>query len=92
MAASFQQINTNKATAPGNGGFVTQCHTHCEAQSDGYFTSFAINGVTMAEAASKWIADNIAAKGQAPAAGHWAVDIPLSAVPPYYSNPSCPQA
>jgi len=38
----------------GNGAFVVSCHTHCEAQSDSFWKTFAVNGVTMQEAFSAW--------------------------------------
>eukprot|EP00462_Mataza_sp_D1_P017136 CAMPEP_0175152716 /NCGR_PEP_ID=MMETSP0087-20121206/19284_1 /TAXON_ID=136419 /ORGANISM="Unknown Unknown, Strain D1" /LENGTH=449 /DNA_ID=CAMNT_0016439211 /DNA_START=148 /DNA_END=1497 /DNA_ORIENTATION=+ len=50
-------MQTSEASAtyhrPGNGAFIHSCHTHCEAQSDDFFT-FAVNGVTMQQAVSKW--------------------------------------
>jgi len=47
----MQQYATYNKT--GNGSFIHSCHTHCEAQSDAY-NSFAVNGVTMQKAVSKW--------------------------------------
>jgi len=38
----------------GNGAFIHSCHTHCEAQDDTAFNKFAVNGVTMQQALSKW--------------------------------------
>lgn len=38
----------------GNGAFIHSCVTHCEAQSDPAFNTFAVNGVTMRKALGTW--------------------------------------
>eukprot|EP00659_Diplonema_papillatum_P010689 gene10689-16445_t len=38
----------------GHGAFVHSCHTHCEAQVDDQFMTFAVNGVTMRTALAQW--------------------------------------
>jgi len=38
----------------GNGAFIHSCHTHCEAMSDQQWGTFAVRGVTMREAFSRW--------------------------------------
>jgi len=47
------EAHTGPYNKPGNGAFIHSCHTHCEAQSDA-FDKFAVNGVTMQQAVSKW--------------------------------------
>lgn len=39
---------------PGNGAFIHSCHTHCEAQTTADYTKFAVDGVTIQQAVSKW--------------------------------------
>jgi hypothetical protein len=51
---------TTTAKANGNGGFIYSCHTHCAGQTSNYYNTFAINGVTMQQAVSKWWASNTA--------------------------------
>ena len=53
--SDFGEIASSTKTykKAGNGAFFHSCHTHCEAQS-GSWNKFAIGGVTMQEAASKW--------------------------------------
>lgn len=46
--------NTTTFSKPGNGAFLHSCHTHCEAQDDHLFKTFAVGGVTMQQAISKW--------------------------------------
>eukprot|EP01060_Flectonema_neradi_P023432 TRINITY_DN3168_c1_g1_i1.p1 TRINITY_DN3168_c1_g1~~TRINITY_DN3168_c1_g1_i1.p1 ORF type:complete len:419 (+),score=77.28 TRINITY_DN3168_c1_g1_i1:53-1309(+) len=38
----------------GNGAFIHSCQTHVEAKSDSHWVTFAVNGVTMQQAVSKW--------------------------------------
>jgi len=47
-------MNVTTAQKAGNGGFIYSCHTHCGAQTNSYFDTFAINGVTMQQAVSAW--------------------------------------
>lgn len=47
--------STGTALSPTNGGFVVSCHTHCEAQNDGPWTTFAIAGVVMRDAVAAWM-------------------------------------
>ena len=54
--------------SPANGGFVVSCHTHCEAQNDGPWTTFAINGVVMRDAVAAWM------EATAPASPLWYTD------------------
>ena len=54
------------STAAGNGAFIHSCHTHCEAQTDPLWNTFAVGGVTIQQAVSRgWAAD-----GSEPAAKH----------------------
>ena len=46
--------STETYTRVGNGAFIHSCHTHCEAQSDDFFNSFQVGGVSMQQAVSKW--------------------------------------
>ena len=52
----FDAIISHKGTytKPGNGAFIHSCHTHCEAQDSHLYTTFAVGGVTMQQAVSKW--------------------------------------
>lgn len=71
---SITQINANKSGAPGNGAFLTSCHTHCEAQGGG-FDTFQVNGVSMMQAVSTWMAANANPSAPpAPSAAHTLVD------------------
>lgn len=77
---------TGTANKPGNGAFLTSCHTHCEAQSDGAWTSFSIGGVTMGQAFEAWMAS----PATDPAAAHTYTDCTLNAgTSPRACNPSC---
>jgi hypothetical protein len=53
----FDSIMTEDGSATyskdGNGAFIHSCHTHCEAQGGAFF-KFAVNGITMQQAVSKW--------------------------------------
>ena len=89
VAASVFVLSVNKSQAPGSGGFLDSCHTHVEAGSSG-FSTIAIGGVTMQQAFSAWLADNVAAKGQAPAAKHWTADCQYSGAG--MCNPTCPNS
>jgi len=67
LQQSFLNANKAKSLAPGNGGFVHSCHTHCEAQSDDFVT-FKIGTSTMRDAFAAWYTANINSGGKAPAA------------------------
>lgn len=87
MVTSLSQTNAAKYAAPGSGGFLTSCHTHCEAQSSSCFTNFAIGGKTMMKAASAWIQSNQASGGKS--APQWLTDCSYSTTAPYQCNPTC---
>lgn len=71
MIASFTVDNAAKSGAPGSGGFLTSCHTHCEAQQWG-FDDFKIDGSSMRDAAAAWITANQASAGTSKA--QWSID------------------
>lgn len=83
----FQSIMTHKVTytKPGNGAFIHSCHTHCEAQNDESYTTFAVGGVTMQRAVSKWWA----ADGTAPASENSYASCEYKTTSPYKCNPTC---
>ena len=85
MVASLTATNAAKARAPGSGGFVTSCHTHCEALN--FFDAFTVGGVTMRDAVTAWLAANQASGGTSEPL--WHVDVPYTSTPPYAQNPSC---
>ena len=89
LAASVFVMGVNKSQAPGSGGYLDSCHTHVEAGGSG-FSTIAIGGVTMQQAFATWLADNIAAKGQAPAAKQWTSDCQYSGA--RMCNPTCPNS
>ena len=72
-------------SAPGNGAFVHSCHTHCEAQNDEQYTRFAIGGVTMQQAVSKWWS----AEPMEPAAAHTYSPCLYNPAAPHKCNPTC---
>jgi hypothetical protein len=75
--------STTTAKKNGNGGFIYSCHTHCAGQTNSYYNTFAIGGVTMQQAVSKWWASN-AAQAQ------WAWPCYYSATTtPRQCNPTC---
>lgn len=82
--------STPKSSTPGNGGFLTSCHTHCEGQGSA-FTTFSIGGVKMGDAVRAWLASNAAAPGgAAPSADNWHVDCAyLPGTATHQCNPSC---
>ena len=86
MRAPLPLQNTATAQSPTNGGFVVSCHTHCEAQSDGPWTTFAIGGVVMRDAVAQWM--NAA---EAPAAPMWHTDCAYKGgnITNRQCNPSC---
>jgi len=49
---NYHQVSN--AAKAGNGAFLHSCHTHCEAQDDHAFNTYAVNGVTMQKAVSAW--------------------------------------
>ncbi len=75
---------TATAVKPGNGVFLTSCHTHCEAQDDPAWLKFAIGGTTMRDAFTAWMG----ATGE-PAAVHTHVDCTYSTTAPFACNPTC---
>ena len=82
-----ETIKTAGATynRPGNGAFIHSCHTHCEAQGDAFFT-FAVNGVTMQSAVSKWWNSD----GTDPAAEHSYESCKYkTTTSPHKCNPTC---
>jgi hypothetical protein len=87
FSAEFTQKMNGTATAgaPGNGGFIVSCHTHCEAQSDGAWTGFQIGGVTMRDAVAAWMD----ADPSAPAADNTHYDCTYNSASPHNCNPSC---
>ena len=75
---------------PGNGGFITSCHAHCEGNTDSYWATVEVGGVVMRDAVAAWMASDAAA---APA---WSVDCHLNVrLPPNppldarLCNPTC---
>lgn len=56
---------TGTASVAGNGGFLTSCHTHCEAQVDNDYVGFEIGGVSLKQAIYAWMdADPSAPAGE----------------------------
>ncbi|KAJ9467007.1 Pectin acetylesterase 3 [Diplonema papillatum] len=45
---------TNGFYRPGNGAFLSSCHTHSEARYDQFFNNITIGGVVMSEAVRSW--------------------------------------
>lgn len=70
-------------TKAGNGAFIHSCHTHCEAQNAAWNT-FAINGVTIQQAFSKWW-NSV----DEPAANHNYKPCQFNTSPARQCNPSC---
>lgn len=68
----------------GNGAFIHSCHTHCEAQSGSFFT-FAINGVTMQQAISRWWHSD----GSDSASKHTYSPCMYHTTSPHKCNPTC---
>ena len=89
MQASFLSTNKAKSLADGNGGFVSSCHTHCEAQGSG-FDTFKIGDKTMVQAYTAWHLANIATGGKAPAAASWSFDCDYTTSGNHQCNPTCP--
>lgn len=79
-------ISTSGSTykKPGNGAFIHSCHTHCEAQGESFFT-FAVNGVTMQQAVSKWWNSD----GTEPASQHSYTPCQYKSTSPHKCNPTC---
>lgn len=46
---------TATAAKNGNAGFLTSCHTHCEAQQDDNYLGNTIDGVTLRDAIYEWM-------------------------------------
>jgi len=59
--ADFESVITVSDTygKAGNGAFIHSCHTHCEAQQSLLWNTFAVDGVTMRQAVSKWWHSNL---------------------------------
>jgi len=88
MTTSLVTVNAAKSQAPGSGGFLTSCHTHCEAQGSD-LNVFSVNGLTMGAAARAWIAANTATPGTL-APPMWTIDCELPvATTPHRCNPTC---
>ncbi len=68
---------------------MTSCHTHCEAQNDGPWMNFAINGVSMRDAVAAWMTSNAASGGVTPSAENWHFDCTYNANAPVQCNPTC---
>ena len=85
MVTSISATNAAKSGAAGSGGFLTSCHTHCEALN--YFDTFTIGTPSMRDVAAAWITANQKSGGASKP--QWLVDAPYAAVPPYVTNPSC---
>lgn len=91
MLNSLSVVNAAKSQAPGSGGFLTSCHTHCEAQGS-YFDAFAVDGTTMGDAARTWLTA-VQAGGAAAPAAQWTIDCTLPvATSPHRCNPTCGSA
>jgi len=92
MQSSFLSANTAKSLSAGQGGFISSCHTHCEAQG-GAFDTFTVGGKTMVQAYTAWHLANIATGGKAPAAQNWYFDADYDPNSPnHQTNPTCPVA
>ena len=85
---SLAFVNKAKSSAAGNGGFITSCHTHCEAQGGG-FDTFMIGNTTMLAAVTNWMAANAAGSGGAPAADHTFVDCYYTVTGAHVCNAHC---
>ena len=79
---------SKKALTPGNGGFLTSCHTHCDAMYDNPFTENIVGGKSMSQATHEWYAVNTAATPPLPPL--WAIDCAYSTMPGNeLCNPTC---
>ena len=85
MVTSFTATNAAKSGAAGSGGFLTSCHTHCEALD--FFDTFTIGAPSMRDLAASWIAANQASGGTSKP--QWLIDVPYTTTPPFVENPSC---
>ena len=85
MVTSLTHTNAVKSGAAGSGGFITSCHTHCEALN--FFDTFTIGTPSMRDAAAAWIAANQASGGTSEP--QWLIDVPYTNTTPYVVNPSC---
>jgi hypothetical protein len=88
MTTSIQFVNAAKSKAPGNGGFLTSCHTHCEAQGSG-FDTFRIGNATMFSQVTAWMAANSNPSTPAPSSSFWSVDCFYTTTGNHVCNPSC---
>ena len=76
---------TGKASRRGEGAFVESCLEHVAEQTSAMFNGYAIGGVSMQQALSKWwLAD-----GTQPAAAHTHMPCELSLTRPHQCNPTC---
>ena len=85
--AQFLAKMNGTATAQNanNGAFISSCETHCEALSDGAWTTFTVNGVTMRDSVDAWLRDTNPAPQK-----HFNFDCALNAVgTPRKCNPTC---
>ena len=86
--SDFEGVMASAATyaKAGNGAFVHSCSTHCEAQSDAFFT-FAIDNTTMQQAVSKWW--NMDAAQPAAQHSYRSCQYKTNASEAYQCNPTC---
>ena len=54
LANDMQLSETGQLS--GNGGFITSCHAHCEANTDSYWMGVQVDGVVMRDAVAAWMA------------------------------------
>ncbi len=88
MTTSLQFVNAAKSTAPGNGGFLNSCFTHCEAQFGG-FDTFKIGNTTMFSGVTQWMAANANPSSPAPSSSFWSVDCFYTTTGKHVCNPTC---
>lgn len=84
--AEFIASMNGSATAhkTGNGGFISSCFTHCEAQGND-FDVFAIGGTIMRDAVTAWVDS----EGKDPADAHFFFDCEYNVNTPHACNPTC---
>lgn len=78
---------SRKFGEPGQGGFISSCHTHCEAQG-GDFDTFKIGDATMVQAFTTWMEANMV--NRAPSGPNWHFDCAYSPTGNHQCNPTCP--
>lgn len=78
-------LTRGKASRAGEGAFLDSCLEHVAEQTSAMFDGYAIGGVSMQEALSRWwLAD-----GTEPAAKHKYMPCTLSMTSPHQCNPTC---